>query len=82
MTVVVNVHEAKSQLSKLLERVAAGERVIIAKAGTPVADLVLHRPAAVTLGTARADLVYDDAAFEADDEVLAMFYGADLDGAE
>jgi prevent-host-death family protein len=35
----VNVHEAKTHLSKLLDRVAAGEEVIIAKAGKPVARL-------------------------------------------
>jgi len=38
--VQVNVHEAKTQLSRLLARVAAGEEVVIAKAGTPVARLV------------------------------------------
>jgi prevent-host-death family protein len=38
--VIVNVHEAKTQLSRLLERVAAGEEVIIGKAGRPVARLV------------------------------------------
>jgi prevent-host-death family protein len=37
---MVNVHEAKTQLSKLLERVAAGEEIVIAKAGRPVARLV------------------------------------------
>jgi len=36
----VNIHEAKTQLSRLLERVALGEEVVIAKAGTPVAKLV------------------------------------------
>jgi len=36
----VNVHEAKTQFSKLLERVAQGEEIIIAKAGKPVAKLV------------------------------------------
>lgn len=36
----VNVHEAKTHLSKLLERVAMGEEVVIAKAGNPVAKLV------------------------------------------
>jgi prevent-host-death family protein len=35
-----NVHEAKTHLSNLLERVAAGEEVVIAKAGVPVARLV------------------------------------------
>lgn len=36
----VNVHEAKTHLSRLLEAVAAGEEVIIAKGGRPVARLV------------------------------------------
>ncbi|MEO0325457.1 MAG: type II toxin-antitoxin system prevent-host-death family antitoxin [Myxococcota bacterium] len=37
---VVNVHEAKTQLSKLLERVEAGEEIVIGRAGNPVARLV------------------------------------------
>lgn len=36
----VNIHEAKTHLSKLLERVALGEEVMIAEAGTEVAKLV------------------------------------------
>jgi prevent-host-death family protein len=36
---VVNIHEAKTHLSRLLQAVAAGEEIIIAKAGTPVARL-------------------------------------------
>ena len=40
MTLVVNIHKAKTQFSKLLERVASGEEVIIANAGKPVARLV------------------------------------------
>ena len=39
MTMAVNVYEAKTQLSALLERVACGEDVIIAKAGEPMARL-------------------------------------------
>jgi prevent-host-death family protein len=39
MTIMVNVHEAKTHLSKLLDRVMNGEEVIIAKAGYPVAIL-------------------------------------------
>jgi prevent-host-death family protein len=38
--VKVNVHEAKTHLSRLLSRVAAGEEIVIAKAGKPVARLV------------------------------------------
>lgn len=37
---IVNTHEAKTHLSKLLERVARGEEIIIAKAGKPIARLV------------------------------------------
>ena len=40
-----NVHEAKTQLSKLLERVRTGEEIVIAKAGEPVARLVPYAPA-------------------------------------
>jgi prevent-host-death family protein len=36
----VNVHDAKTHFSKLLARVEAGEEVVIARAGTPVARLV------------------------------------------
>jgi prevent-host-death family protein len=36
----VNVHEAKTQLSRLLQRVAAGEEITIANRGVPVARLV------------------------------------------
>ena len=36
----VNIHEAKTHLSRLLEKVQQGEEVIIAKAGRPVAKLV------------------------------------------
>lgn len=38
--VTVNVHEAKTHLSQLLDRVAHGESIVIAKAGRPVARLV------------------------------------------
>ena len=37
---VVNVHQAKTQLSRLLARVEAGEEVVIARRGEPVAKLV------------------------------------------
>ena len=39
MEKMVNTHEAKTHLSKLLERVRQGEKIIIAKAGKPVAVL-------------------------------------------
>lgn len=36
----VNIYEAKTHLSRLLDRVAAGEEVVIARAGKPIARLV------------------------------------------
>ena len=36
----VNIHEAKTHLSRLIERVEAGEEIVIAKAGRPAARLV------------------------------------------
>ncbi len=40
----INIHEAKTQLSKLIEAVEAGEEVVIARAGKPVAKLVAFKP--------------------------------------
>jgi prevent-host-death family protein len=42
----VNIHQAKTQLSRLLERVAAGEEIVIAKSGKPVAKLAPFREVA------------------------------------
>jgi len=40
VTYSVNIHEAKTHLSKLLERVMNGDEIVIAKAGKPVALLI------------------------------------------
>jgi prevent-host-death family protein len=49
----INIHEAKTNLSRLIEKVQAGEEVIIAKAGKPVARLVRIEPKKPVLGSAR-----------------------------
>jgi prevent-host-death family protein len=56
----VDIHEAKTHLSGLLERVALGEEVIIAKAGKPVAKLVAITPSArkFKLGSAKGKLLF------------------------
>lgn len=41
---LVNIHETKTRLSKLLEQVQSGEEIIIAKAGTPIARLMPYTP--------------------------------------
>ena len=43
MATSVNIHQAKTHLSRLVERVEAGEEVVIARAGRPVARLVPFR---------------------------------------
>ena len=62
----VNVHEAKTRLSKLLKRVQLGEEIVIAKAGKPVARLVpfAQPPSARKPGTTKA-LVTIGADFDA-----------------
>jgi len=51
-----NVHEAKSQLSRLLERVEEGEKVVIARHGQPVAELIpARRTAGFPFGIAQKD---------------------------
>jgi prevent-host-death family protein len=79
----VNIHHAKTHLSRLLQRVAEGEEVIIARAGVPVAKLV---PIEVKknvrpLGFARGEIwVADDFDAPLPDDLLAAFAG-DLEGA-
>lgn len=41
---IVNVHAAKTHLSRLLERAEAGEEIVIGRAGKPIAKLVPYRP--------------------------------------
>lgn len=53
----VSVHEAKTHLSRLLERVEGGDEVIIARNGAPVAKLVRFGPAKPVLGSARGTAV-------------------------
>jgi len=40
----VNIHDAKTHLSRLIERVETGQEIVIARAGRPVARLVPFRP--------------------------------------
>jgi prevent-host-death family protein len=71
----VNIHEAKTHLSRLLLRVAGGEEIVIARAGRPVARLVPIEPKPQRV------IGQDDGLFEVPDdfdaplpdEVLALF---------
>jgi prevent-host-death family protein len=74
----VNIHQAKTHLSRLLQRVAVGEEITIARAGVPVARLVpiefLRTPR--PMGMYRGEFtVPDDFDAPLPDEVLALFEG-------
>ncbi len=76
----VNIHEAKTHLSRLVEDASEGEEIVIAKAGKPVARLVPVRPARKRrkLGWLRGKLeVPDDFDAPLPDQVLADFEGGD-----
>jgi antitoxin (DNA-binding transcriptional repressor) of toxin-antitoxin stability system len=75
MTKQVNMHEAKSQLSKLGELVQSGERVVVAKAGKPYFDLVPHREAGVARkpGSLAGCIVIADDFNDAEDQIITDF---------
>ena len=76
MAIQVNTHEAKTQLSKLLVRVQAGEEIVIAKAGIPVARLVAVNETVVRRipGTARGFVnIHADFDEPLPDDVLDAF---------
>ena len=78
MPVQVNIHEAKTHLSKLLVRVREGEEVIIAKAGKPIARLVPMRekPLRRTPGSAKGKvLIAPDFDEPLPESILEVFEG-------
>ncbi|MDN5837078.1 MAG: type II toxin-antitoxin system Phd/YefM family antitoxin [Nitrosospira sp.] len=74
----INIHEAKTNLSRLVENVAAGEEIVIAKAGKAMARLVPlgAMPKRRTLGVFKGQLnVPDDFDKPLPDDALALFQG-------
>jgi prevent-host-death family protein len=76
----VNIHEAKTHLSRLLERVLSGEEVVIAKAGIPVAKLVPVKKMAIkrVFGSAKGDFTVPDDFNDPDPEIENLFYNGSL----
>ena len=71
---VVNVHQAKTHLSRLLAQVEAGEEVVIARRGEPVARLVRCKPRGKRqFGAMRGQIVIDDSILDPlpEDELAA-----------
>lgn len=73
---MVNVHDAKSNLSELLRRVERGEEVVLARAGTPVARLVPYTaPEPRQPGRWAGKVTIADDFDETPEDLLALFEG-------
>jgi prevent-host-death family protein len=76
----VNIHKAKTHFSRLLQRVAEGDEVTIARAGVPVARLVRVGPSQSALRPMGMDHglieIADDFDAPLPDELMALFSGA------
>jgi prevent-host-death family protein len=73
----VNVHQAKTHLSRLLRQVAAGEEITISRAGVPVAKLIAAGARSTTrpMGMDRGKIWMVDDFDRPDPELEALFYG-------
>jgi len=76
----INIHEAKTHFSKLLQRVAGGEEVTIARAGVPVARLVPIKSTNKVrpLGMDRGKIWIADDFDSLPEDLLKEFYGGEL----
>jgi len=73
---IVNVSEAKTNLSRLIDMVYHGEKVVIAKNNLPIVDLVIHKPTGKRkLGLLKEELTIPEGFTEEDSEINEMFYG-------
>jgi prevent-host-death family protein len=75
---VINISEAKSQLSKIIDMAYHGEKVVIAKNNTPLVDLVPHKPEGKRqLGALKGKTSIPDDFDAENSEINVMFYGDD-----
>lgn len=75
---IINVSKAKENLSKLVDMVCLGEKVIIAKNNLPLVELVVHKPKEKRrLGLLKGRIEIPDDFNDESSEVNDMFYGDD-----
>jgi len=74
---IINIHQAKTNLSRLIEKTLSGEDVIIAKAGKPVAKLVPYKKTLKPRkpGLWKGKVWMSDDFNEEDKEINKLFYG-------
>ncbi len=77
---VVNIHEAKTNLSKLIEKTSKGEEVIIAKAGKPIAKLSAYKEKLKPRkpGFWKGKVWMSDDFNDEDPEINKLFYEGDI----
>ncbi len=73
---IINISEAKTQLSKLVDMVYHGEKVVIAKNNLLLVELVIHQPSGKrSLGLLKGEFTVPDDFINESDEMNEMFYG-------
>ena len=78
---IVNISEAKANLSKLVNMAYHGEKVVIAKNNLPLVDLVIHKPEGKRkLGLLKGKLKIPDDIMEEYQDINEMFYGENSNG--
>lgn len=74
---IVNLSEAKTHLSQLVDRAYHGEKIVIAKNGLALIDLVPHKPGGKRkLGQLAGRFVVPDDFSKEDPQIAEMFYGS------
>lgn len=76
---IVNISEAKANLSKLVTLVHCGEKVVIAKNNLPLVDMIAHKPEGKRkLGLLTGKFKTPDNIMDEDADINAMFYGNEI----
>ncbi|MFQ5660351.1 MAG: type II toxin-antitoxin system Phd/YefM family antitoxin [Gammaproteobacteria bacterium] len=76
----INIHEAKTHLSRLLERVEAGEEVVISRNGKPIVRLVKYEPARKPRkpGSLKGKIWMADDFDETSEDIIDAFYNGPI----
>ncbi len=77
---IINIHEAKTNLSKLIQKVLNGEDIVIAKAGKPVVKLVAYKEKLKPRkpGLLKGKIWISDDFNDEDPEINKLFYEGDI----
>jgi len=74
---IVNISEAKTNLSKLIDRVYHGEKIVIAKNNLPIADLVIHQPTGKRkLGVLKGETTIPEDIMNESSDLNDLFYSS------